>query len=71
MAKNTDRLRKSRKQMVWSQPRYIRKGERYMTKKGKSLLASGLISEKEAWLKYGKNRYVLNPNAVLIKIIRH
>jgi len=56
-------------QTVYSEPRKIWV-ERYLTAKGKRLLAEGRITKSEA-SKYSKNRYKLNPNAKPIRIIHH
>lgn len=57
-------------QTVYSEPRRVFK-EKYLTPKGKRLLANKEISKKEAWEKYGKKRYTINPNAKPIKVIVH
>ena len=57
-------------QVIYSEPRRIFK-EKYLTKKGKRLFASAKTqSERDAiWKTYGKNRYVSNPNAKIVKVI--
>lgn len=84
MANNrkTTRGRKNQIQIIYSEPQWILK-ERYLSPKGKKLLDklqtmyeslkdNGYIqSSIQIWNKYGKNRYQLNPNAKLIKIIVH
>ena len=61
---------KGRKQVIYSEPRKLFK-ERYLTSKGAKLLLLKQISKEEAWKKYGKNRYRINPNAKTIKVINH
>ena len=77
MANNrkTTRGRKRLVQVIYSEPQRILK-ERYLSPKGKILLNSGLIqegviTEKQIWEKYGKNRYTNNPNAKPVKTITH
>ena len=57
-------------QIIWSEKRLILK-EKYLTNKGKLLLKAGVITKKDAWNRYGKNRYNVNPNAIAIKVITH
>jgi hypothetical protein len=62
-------------QTVYTEPRRILK-EKYLTAKGKRVLAGELVNGKkltkdEVWAKYGKNRYTINPNAKLLKTIIH
>lgn len=45
--------------------------ERYLTKTGKDKMVKENLTEKEALAKYGKNRYEKNPNAVIVKALRH
>ncbi len=60
----------NRVQFVRSKPEKLFK-EKYLTKKGQKLLSSGTLTKKQAWEKYGKNRYVTNPESVIIKSINH
>ena len=57
-------------QIVMSEPSKIFK-EKYLTKKGKRLLMNKILTKKEVWAKYGKNRYVKNPDAFPVKEIIH
>lgn len=57
-------------QVVYSEPRKVFK-EKYLSPKGEELLSLGLIEKKEAWKKYGKNRYTVNPKAKPVNIIFH
>lgn len=59
-----------RTQVVYSEPQKLFK-EEYLTPKGQALLRSNVISKDEAWSKYGKKRYVNNPNAIAIRIVTH
>lgn len=59
-----------RVQTVYSEPQWLLSGK-YLTEKGKRLLQTKQITEKEAWEKYGKNRYRINPNARPLKRIVH
>ena len=66
---------RTRKQVVYSEPQRILK-ERYLSPKGEILLNSGLIqrgmiTKEQIWEKYGKNRYIDNPNAKPVKTITH
>lgn len=81
MATNREALRTSgrnmrkstngrRVQTIYSEPQWLLSGK-YLTEKGKRLLQTRQISEKEAWGKYGKNRYHINPNARPLKRIVH
>ena len=67
-------IRKSnaRKQVVYSEPQRILK-EKYLSPKGKRLFADAKTKEEKdfIWKLYGKNRYILNPNAKPIKTITH
>lgn len=45
--------------------------EKYLSPKGKRLLAEKAISKKEAWARYGKNRYRVNEKAKPVKVIAH
>lgn len=68
------------KQIIWSEPRKILVGT-YLTKKGKELLeeinsrnlpkAEKARCQKEINNKYLKNRYAVNPNAKVVKVIVH
>lgn len=60
----------NRVQFVRSKPQRLFV-EKYLTRKGKKLLSSGVIGKKEAWEKYGKNRYKDDPESVIIKSIKH
>lgn len=60
-----------RKQIIYSKPLYIVKKAKYLSPKGKKLLDAKLITEDEAWQKYGKIRYMCNPDAEPIKVIYH
>ncbi len=71
MAKNRETRKKGRKvQVVYSKSRkkFV---ERYLTPKGSILLATKQITKKDAWERYGKNRYVIDPEAVPVGIIYH
>lgn len=57
-------------QIVYDRPRKVFK-EKYLTKKGKRLLMNKEITKKEAWEKYGKNRYTIDPEAKPIRVITH
>lgn len=74
MAKSdrSKRIATRKKQIVYSEKRYILK-ERYLSPKGKLLLVSAKTkAEKKAvWDKYGKNRYMLNPKARPVNVIIH
>ena len=72
MANNrkTTRGRKNQIQIVYSEPRRIFK-ERYITDHMLEKAIRQGLSKKEALSKYGKNRYVNNPNAVPVKTIIH
>lgn len=70
MANNRQATRSRIKQVVYSEPRKVFK-EKYLTEKGQDLLNRGLISKKEAWNKYGKKRYTINPDAKPVKVITH
>ena len=61
---------RARKQVVYSEPQRILK-EKYLSHKGERLLREGLITKELAWTKYGKNRYIDNPNAKPVKVITH
>lgn len=58
------------KQIIYSEPRRIFK-ERYITDHMLEKAIRQGLSKKEALDKYGKNRYVNNPNAVPVKTIIH
>lgn len=62
----------TRKQTVYSEPKRILKGN-YLTKKGLRLIANAKnkAEKSEIWKKYGKNRYVNNPNAVSLHTAYH
>ncbi len=83
MAKSNRPRRSNQKtQIIYSEPLREFK-ERYLTPKGKRVLAAGVIAdrnsetgfrkitEKEVWEKYGKNRYTENPNAKPKKVVIH
>lgn len=72
MANNrkTTKGRIKRQQTIYSEPKRIFV-EKYLTPKGKKLLANKEISKEDAWEKYGKNRYKDNPNAVPIGTVTH
>lgn len=72
MANNRKMTKCRRKQIIWSEPRKVFV-EKYLTKTGKKQLALAKTKkEKDAvWAKYGKNRYRINKNAKIIKIITH
>lgn len=81
MATNREALRTSgrnmrkstngrRVQTVYSESLWILSGK-YLTAKGRKLLQTNQITEKEAWEKYGKNRYRINLNAKPLKRIVH
>lgn len=57
-------------QVVNSAPSKLLK-EKYLTPKGKLRLANKEISKDDAWLMYGKNRYIKNPDSKPIKVIVH
>ncbi len=62
----------SRVQVVYSGPKRIFK-ERYLTKKGKELMFSAVSKkDKDAiWAKYGKNKYIDNPDAKPVFQLTH
>lgn len=70
---NTNRV-----QLVRSKP-LMKLKEKYLSPKGKKLLAltanlkpkERKAQTKEIWAKYGKNRYVRDPESVVIKVIKH
>ena len=73
MANNRQTRKSGRKisfQEVYSEPQYILK-ERYLTPHMLSISAEEGLSHKQALTKYGKNRYAINPNAVVMKTIKH
>ena len=70
MGNNRKTTRGRKKQIIYSEPRKIFV-EQYLAPKGEKLLLSGKITKKEAWEKYGKNRYKINPSATPIKTINH
>ena len=70
MANNREPKNRRKDQVVYSEPRKIFV-KKYLTPKGQGLLLSKQITKKEAWEKYGKNRYKINPNAKPIKMISH
>ena len=59
-------------QQVLSEPRKQFK-EKYLTKSGIIAMRTAISKKerKEIWAKYGKNRYVTNPNSKQIKEIIH
>lgn len=57
-------------QIVRSEPEWIFK-EKYLSPKGQRLWDEGKCSKAQAYAKYGKIRYVRNPNSVPIKTIHH
>ena len=57
-------------QVVYSEKRKIFV-KKYLTKKGKEMMAINKLSEEEALKLYGKNRYRINRNAIAIKVIAH
>jgi hypothetical protein len=68
---------KSYDQVVMSAPSKIFV-ERYLSPKGKKLLAINPKNKKNIWDKYGKNRYKKNPDSIPcrnkiggLKIIKH
>lgn len=69
--------KQKRKQVVLTEPAKLFQ-KRYLTNKGMRLLLQGKISEEEADKKYGKNKYVGNPDAVpfrenngKVRVIKH
>jgi len=70
MAKTRQAQYSRRLQVVFSKPRKTFK-ERYLTAKGQMLLKTKQISKTEAWERYGKNRYVLDPKAKPVRNIHH
>jgi hypothetical protein len=64
------RGRKDVKQTIYSEPQRILK-ERYITDHMLEKAIRNGLTKKEALAKYGKNRYVTNPNAKPIKVIFH
>ena len=62
--------RLKRKQDVYSEPTRLFVG-RYITDHMLERAEKEGLGRNEALKKYGKNRYVTNPNAVLVKIIYH
>lgn len=59
-----------RTQVVYSEPLRLKIGS-YVSPKGEKLLQLGLITKKEAEQIYGKNRYCINPNAHIVKFVKH
>ncbi len=57
-------------QIIYSERRKLFT-KRYLTKKGLRLVANKSLTEKEADIKYGKNRYCTNENAKPVKTISH
>ena len=70
MANNRKTTNGRRNQVVYSEPQKLFV-EKYLSPKGKRLLMNKEITKTEAWLKYGKNRYRINPNARPVKVIKH
>ena len=71
MAKNRKTRKNGRKvQVVYSKPqkKFV---ERCLTPKGSMLLATKQITKKDAWERYGKNRYVIDPEAIPVGLIYH
>lgn len=72
----TNKIRKPKStekiQIVYSEKRKIFK-EKYLTKKGKVLMLTAKTKQEkeEVWKKYGKNKYINNPNSVPIGQIIH
>lgn len=68
-------MAKKRKEQYFYQDVYDRPYKklvgRYLSSKGKRLLLTKQITEEEAYAKYGKNRYEIDPEAKYIKTIRH
>ena len=67
---NNRRNAQSSTQIIWSEKHLVFKG-RYLTAKGSELLRAKTITLEQAWARYGKNRYQINPNASAIKVITH
>lgn len=57
-------------QVIYSEPKYLLK-ERYITDHMLEKATIMGLNKKEALSKYGKNRYIVNPNAKPIKVIHH
>lgn len=70
MAKTKNKNKKFRYQDVYDRPQYKLVGK-ILTKKGQRLLDNKEISKEEAYEKYGRNKYKLDPEAVYLKTIRH
>lgn len=70
----SDRPRKSAKrvQIIYSEPVKLFK-EKYLTPKGEKLMltAKTKAEKQKIWDKYGKNKYINNPNAKPIGQITH
>ena len=62
--------RKISTQDIYSEPQFILK-ERYITPHMLERCISQGWTKKQALAKYGKNRYALNPNAVVVKTVKH
>jgi hypothetical protein len=67
---NNTRKKTSYIQIVYSEPKYILK-ERYVTDYMLEKAIRNGMSKAEALDKYGKNRYMINPNAIPLKEIKH
>lgn len=70
MAKSRKARVFTKTQEIYDRPRKVLIG-RYLTPKGNRLLNEGTITEHEAYHKYGKNQYVIDPDAKVIKVITH
>lgn len=70
MAKTKNKNKRFRYQDVYDRPQYKLIGKR-LTKKGQRLLDNKEISKEEAYEKYGRNKYELDPEAIYLKTIRH
>jgi len=70
--RSNDRKEKTKDniQIIYSEQRRVFK-EKYLTPKGVRLLANKEITKEDAWKRYGKNRYHINPNAKPIGEITH
>jgi len=70
MAINRKTTRGRKKQVIYSEPRKIFV-KKYLSPKGLKLLATNQFSKEEIWERYGKNKYVINTEAVPVRIIYH
>lgn len=59
-----------RRQEVYSEPQFILV-DRYLTPSMAKKAKREKLNKQDALNKYGKNRYAVNPNAKLVKVIYH